>query len=143
MDVVIAARESTSTPSRSKITAVPSKFPAFPQADLGAEAEHGGMSTPPPPDRAALGRERLAARARRISVIRRRVVAITLATFALAWGAIAWDGSMGAQSASTATAQVATTASATGTTTSSDDTTASSGTSSSSGSGSTLTTSQS
>jgi hypothetical protein len=60
------------------------------------------MSSPPPPDRAALGRARLAARARRIALIRRRVIAATLATFALAWGAIAWDGSMGATASTTA-----------------------------------------
>ena len=40
-------------------------------------------------------RERLAARARRIAMIRRRVIVATLATFALAWGVIAFDGSMG------------------------------------------------
>jgi len=40
-------------------------------------------------------RERLAARARRIALIRRRVIVATLATFALAWGVIAFDGSMG------------------------------------------------
>jgi cytoskeletal protein RodZ len=76
------------------------------------------MSTPPPSDRAALGRERLAARARRIGLIRRRVVAAVLATFVLAWGAIAWDGSMGE---TTTTAQVSTT-----TTSSSDDSTSTS-----------------
>jgi cytoskeletal protein RodZ len=76
------------------------------------------MSTPPPSDRAALGRERLAARARRIGLIRRRVVAAVLATFVLAWGAIAWDGSMG----TTTTAQVTT---GTTSSTASGDTTAS------------------
>jgi hypothetical protein len=59
----------------------------------------------PSPDRVALAHERLAARARRIRLIRRRVVAGTLATFALAWGVVVFDGSMGAP-ASTATAQV-------------------------------------
>jgi len=44
------------------------------------------MSTSPPQDRAALARERLAARARRVALIRRGVVAGTLSTFALAWG---------------------------------------------------------
>ena len=38
----------------------------------------------------------LAARRRRITAIRRRIVAATLATFVLAWGAVVWDGSMGA-----------------------------------------------
>jgi cytoskeletal protein RodZ len=89
------------------------------------------MSTPPTSDRAALGRERLAARARRIGLIRRRVVAAVLATFVLAWGAIAWDGSMG----TTTTAQVTTTttstsssddSTSTGDTTSSDDSASSS-----------------
>jgi hypothetical protein len=47
------------------------------------------------------------ARARRARPIRRRVVAATLATFALAWGVIAFHGSMGAQR--TASAHVSTT----------------------------------
>ena len=49
----------------------------------------------PLPDAA---RARLAAHAR----IRRRVVAAVLATFALAWGVIAHDGSMGSAAATTA-----------------------------------------
>jgi hypothetical protein len=57
------------------------------------------------PDRVALARERLAARARRIRLIRRRVVAGTLAAFVLAWGVVVFDGPMG-EPASTATAQV-------------------------------------
>jgi hypothetical protein len=70
-------------------------------------------------------RERLAARARRMAVIRRRVLVATLATFALAWGVIAFDGSMG--STTTASTQAATTtSSSTGTTSSSDGTTSSS-----------------
>jgi hypothetical protein len=69
------------------------------------------MSTPPPPDRAAAGRERLAARARRVSRLRRRIVAGTLASFVLAWGVIAFDGSMGvsAQTTRTASTQSSTT----------------------------------
>jgi hypothetical protein len=63
------------------------------------------MSSPPEGDRAARGRALLAARARRIALLRRRVVAATLATFALAWGAIAWQGSLGTKTG-TATAQV-------------------------------------
>jgi hypothetical protein len=59
----------------------------------------------PSPDRVALAQERLAARARRVRLIRQRVVAGTLAAFVLAWGAVIFDGSMGAP-ASTATAQV-------------------------------------
>jgi hypothetical protein len=60
--------------------------------------------------------ELLAARARRIAVIRRRVVAAVVASFALAWGVIAWEGSTG----NTTTAHVSTT-SATATATSSPD----------------------
>ena len=49
----------------------------------------------PSPDRVALAQEKLAARARRIRRIRRRVVASVLAAFVLAWGVVAFDGSMG------------------------------------------------
>jgi hypothetical protein len=66
------------------------------------------MSTPPPRDRAALGRERLAARARRISKLRRRVVAAAVASFALAWGVIAFAGPMGAPANTTTTASTQT-----------------------------------
>ena len=52
----------------------------------------------------AAARERLAARARRARLIRRRVVAATLAAFALAWGVIAFDGSMGAATTTASTA---------------------------------------
>lgn len=61
------------------------------------------MSTPAP-DRAALGRERLDARARRASNLRRRVVAGALASFALAWGVIAFNGPMGVTTDKTTTA---------------------------------------
>jgi hypothetical protein len=75
----------------------------------------------PSPDRVALAHERLAARARRIRLIRRRAVAGTLAAFVLAWGVVAFDGSMGAP-ASTASAQItAPTATATATPSSSSD----------------------
>ena len=69
----------------------------------------------PPADRAALGRERLAARARRASNLRRRVVAAALASFALAWGVNAFDGSMGvtAETTTTASTQAATATSTT------------------------------
>ena len=40
-------------------------------------------------------RERLAARARQTALIRRRIVVAALAAFGLAWGVIAFDGSMG------------------------------------------------
>jgi hypothetical protein len=63
------------------------------------------MSSPPPPDRAARGRAVLAARARRVARLRRRAVAATLSTFVLAWGMIAWQGSLGTKTG-TATAQV-------------------------------------
>lgn len=67
------------------------------------------MSTTP--DRAALGRARLAERARRVTRIRRGVIAAALSAFVLAWGVIAYDGSMG----STTTASTATSPSATST----------------------------
>ena len=73
-------------------------------------------TSPPPGDRAALARERLAARARRASNLRRRVVAGALASFALAWGVIAFDGSMGATAdTTTASTQAAAPATATAT----------------------------
>ena len=76
------------------------------------------MSTPPPADRAALARVRLAARARRASNLRRRVVAGALASFALAWGVIAFHGPMGEPaSTTTASTQVATPATSTASTT--------------------------
>jgi cytoskeletal protein RodZ len=93
-------------------------------------------------------RERLAARARRMAVIRRRVLVATLATFALAWGVIAFDGSMG--STTTASTQAATTTSSASngaTSSSSNDNSSSSSdnssSSSSNGSSAAVTTSQS
>ena len=64
---------------------------------------------PPSADQAALARERLAAKARRASNLRRRVVAGALATFAIAWGVIAFTGPMGvtAQTSATASTQTA------------------------------------
>ncbi len=53
------------------------------------------MPTPQPTDRAAIGRARLAERARRVARIRRTVIAATLSAFVLAWGVIVFDGSMG------------------------------------------------
>jgi hypothetical protein len=58
-------------------------------------------------------REALAARARRVSLIRRRVAAAILTTFVLAWGAIVWDGSMGAHATGASTASTTATGSAT------------------------------
>ena len=67
--------------------------------------------------------ELLAAKARRVRLARRRVVAATLAAFVLAWGVVAFDGSMGATTvASTGTTTTTTDG---GTSTSSDDTTSS------------------
>lgn len=57
------------------------------------------------PDKRAAARELLAARARRVQTLRHRVVASALATFALAWGVIAWQGSMGAETVATTSAQ--------------------------------------
>jgi hypothetical protein len=79
----------------------------------------------------AIAQEKLAARARRISTLRRRIVASVLATFVLAWGVVAFDGSMGAE-----TTTVASTAGKS-------QATASSASPSSSDDGSTLSTSQS
>ncbi len=65
---------------------------------------------PTTPDRAALGRARLAERARRVARIRRTVIAATLSAFVLAWGVIVFDGSMGSQTvASTSTSSPAAT----------------------------------
>jgi|SRR5215211_1932500 len=109
------------------------------------------MSTPPPTDRAALARERLAERARRLSLLRRRVVAAALATFALAWGVIAFHGPMGQATPTPTTASTQTTQSTSasdGSTTtddssSSDDSSASSSDDSSSQDTAPVTTSQS
>ena len=51
-----------------------------------------------------MAHELLAARAARIRRIRHRVVAGTVAAFALAWGIVAFDGSMGAETTTTAQA---------------------------------------
>jgi hypothetical protein len=74
--------------------------------------------TPSPKE---LAREKLRARAARISRMRKRVVAVSMAIFAVAFGAIAYDGSMG--NTAPATSGTQTTASAS---TRSDDATASS-----------------
>jgi hypothetical protein len=74
-------------------------------------------------DRAALGRARLAERARRVARIRRTVVAATLSAFVMAWGVIVFDGSMGATTlASAQTATPGAAAAATPAATSSDTT---------------------
>jgi hypothetical protein len=74
---------------------------------------------PTAPDRAALGRARLAERARRVARIRRTVIAATLSAFVLAWGVIVFDGSMGSQTVASTTAAPA--ATSTPDTSSSDD----------------------
>jgi hypothetical protein len=110
------------------------------------------MPTPQPPGRAALGRARLAERARRVAKIRRRVVAATLASFALAWSLIVFDGPMGAttiaSTRSSSSAPASTTPSSGATpssagTTSSDGTTSSGAPSGSAGPPAAVTTTQS
>jgi hypothetical protein len=63
--------------------------------------------------------EMLAAKARRVRRFRQRVVAATLAAFVLAWGVVAFDGSMGTTdvAASNTTAESATTTTDAGTST--------------------------
>jgi hypothetical protein len=78
----------------------------------------------------ASAQEKLAARARRISTLRRRIVASVLAAFVLAWGVVAFDGPMGAETTTVASTAATTSTDATSTATSADD-------------GSALTTSQS
>ena len=97
------------------------------------------MQTPQPSDRAALGRARLAERARRVARIRRTVVAATLSAFVLAWGVIVYDGSMGSQTVARNTSSPA----ATRTPSASSSSSSSGDTSSSSNSAAPLTTSQS
>jgi hypothetical protein len=55
------------------------------------------------PAATALAQQRLRARASRISRLRKQVAAVTLATFALAFGVIAYDGSMGTTTTSAST----------------------------------------
>ena len=68
--------------------------------------------------------ELLAAKARRVRLARRRVVAATLAAFVLAWGVVAFDGAMGATTVA-ATGTTTTTTTDGGTSTYSDDSAAS------------------
>ncbi len=74
------------------------------------------MNTPTD-NQKAMVQARLAARVRRISMLRRRVVAGALASFVLAWGAIAASGSLATTSPTTAAASVTASTSATGQTT--------------------------
>lgn len=48
-------------------------------------------------------KELLAARARRVTAIRRRVITAVLASFVLAWGVVARDGSTGAETTASTT----------------------------------------
>jgi hypothetical protein len=57
----------------------------------------------PKDDRTRIAQERLAARARRITSLRRRVVAGALATFVLAWGVVSQTGSLGHTTTAAAT----------------------------------------
>jgi len=61
-------------------------------------------TTAPPEDKRALAQRARLARAARIVQLRRRVVATALATFVLATGIVAWDGSMGGTPAASSTA---------------------------------------
>jgi len=61
--------------------------------------------------------ELLAARARRVTAIRQRVIASVVASFVLFWSVVAWNGSTGA---ATSTAEQATTAETTTSTESTD-----------------------
>ena len=59
----------------------------------------------------AVAHEKLAARACRIRRLRRRIAGAVLATFVLAWGVVAFDGSMGAEATSVASTPTTTTTS--------------------------------
>ena len=82
-------------------------------------------SSPPPrsPDSGLTPKElahaKLRARATRIARMRKRVVAASLATFALAFGAIAYDGSMGSTTSASSGTQTSASASSSGNTTTS------------------------
>ena len=57
-----------------------------------------------PSEKRETARRLLAERARRVSTIRRRIVAGALAAFVMAWGVIAWTGSMSTTTSSSAAA---------------------------------------
>jgi hypothetical protein len=65
--------------------------------------------------------ELLAAKARRVRLARRRVVAATLAAFVLAWGLVAFDGSKGTTSVAATTTTDSTTTTDAGSPSSSQD----------------------
>jgi hypothetical protein len=68
--------------------------------------------TPSKDDRKRIAHERLAARARRIAMLRRRVAAGALATFVLAWGVVSQTGSLGATTTAATSVTAATTVTA-------------------------------
>jgi hypothetical protein len=78
-----------------------------------------------PSEKRETARRLLAERARRVNTIRRRIVAGAVAAFVLAWGVIAWTGSMGTTTSSSAASSSSdaapTSTSSSGTTTSSGD----------------------
>ena len=80
-----------------------------------------------PAEKRETARRLLAERARRVSMIRRRIVAGALAAFVMAWGVIAWTGSMGTTTASSATGGSSDSATTTPRATTSPDTATSSG----------------
>jgi hypothetical protein len=82
-----------------------------------------------PSEKRETARRLLAERARRVNTIRRRIVAGALAAFVMAWGVIAWTGSMGTTTSSSAAATDTTSSSDTGTTQSSGGATQSGGSS--------------
>jgi hypothetical protein len=79
------------------------------------------MQTSTNDDKKARARALLAARARRVSMLRRRVVAGALASFVLAWGTIATTGSL-ATTPTTATPAATAAATSAATTSSASDT---------------------
>lgn len=64
-------------------------------------------TTPTPEDTRALAQQARSARTARIRQLRRRAIATACATFVLATGVVAWNGSMGAESASSAASTTA------------------------------------
>jgi|GEM_PF-4028716 len=64
------------------------------------------IDSPQTDDRRRIAHERLAARARRITMLRRRVAAGALATFVLAWGIVLQTGSLGTTASTTASTAV-------------------------------------
>jgi hypothetical protein len=80
-----------------------------------------------PSEKRETARRLLAERARRVNTLRRRIVAGAVAAFVLAWGVIAWTGSMGTTTSSSAATSSSDAAATSSGTTSSSGTTTSSG----------------